>query len=167
MFTVPENVHSYSARKGLQLRFTENVPARCQKMHSVRKRFAGKCSQCQKRFTVPENVQSASIRKCSQCQKRFTVPEKVHSARKGSQCLKRFTVPVSENVRSQCQKRFTASEKVHSRKASQQKSFTWPGNVHSAGKCSQAQKMFTVLKTQAQKTFTVLKNVHRLKKRSQ
>ena len=66
MFTV-------SAGKGLQLRFT--VP---EKVHSVRK-----CSPCQKRFTVSEDVQ-----------KMFTMPEKFHSAGKCSQCLKMFTATV-------------------------------------------------------------------------
>ena len=112
MFTVPENVHSYSARKGLQLRFTENV-------HGVRKcKVSEKGSEL-----VPGNVHSA--RKCSRCQKRFTVPEmftvsarkgEVHIARKGSQCQKC----------SPCQKRFTVSENG---------SELVPENVHSAGKC--------------------------------
>ena len=97
MFTVPENVHSYSARKGLQLRFTENV-------HGVRKctvsekgselvpgnvHSARKCSRCQKRFTVPEMF---TVSAGKGLQLRFTVPEKVHSVRKCSPCQKRFTV---------------------------------------------------------------------------
>ena len=137
MFTVPENVHSYSARKGLQLRFTENV-------HGVRKctvsekgselvlgnvHSARKCSRCQKMFTVPEMF---TVSAGKGLQLRFTVPEKVHSVRNGSelvpenvhsagkcsQCQKIFTVPerftVPENVHMQCLKMFTVPEKVHS-----------------------------------------------------